>query len=101
MAKGQGRKKGTVPTFIERRKRKKTNLHKVDTTQCKKCLYRPPEYGENFLPFGCYYIILTGNRRPSDPSPNCTAFEPYNHKERRKLNKKLRDDFVKELFNNG
>ena len=97
-----GRKHRSVCTYIEKTKKKKSPFcNKVDTTQCKNCLYRPPNFGEYALPFGCYYIVLTGKRRPSEPSPNCTAFKKYNRREREKLDRKLRDDYVKDIFGKG
>ena len=95
------RKHKSVLSYIERRKRKAPVCAKVDKTQCRKCLYRPPSYATYTLPFGCWYIMLTGKRRPSEPSPNCTAFEPYNRKERAKLDRRVKYEGIKELFGNG
>lgn len=56
---------------------------KVDKTQCRKCLYRYVS-ACNEVCF-CNYILLTGKRRPCEPSPNCTVYKPYTQKERVKL----------------
>lgn len=72
------------------RKRKQ----KVDVTQCRKCLYRPPKNAE-YSAFGCFYIIYTGSVRPCEPSPNCTAFKPYNEKDRREIEKRMKNEWVK------
>lgn len=78
---------------MSRGKWKKTLLsQKVDKKQCKKCLYRPPKGSENAV-FGCFYILLTGKRRPCEPSPNCTAFKPYNRKERRELEREQMGEY--------
>lgn len=90
-----GRKHKSVLSYIEKTKKKKRVCNKVDTTQCKKCLYRPPSYGEHTLPFGCWYIVLTGKRRPSEPSPNCTAFVKYDRRERAKMNAKLINEYIR------
>mgnify|MGYP003301521065 CR=1 FL=1 len=91
----RGRKRGSLLTFIQKEKKKPQTSYKVDTTQCKKCLYRPPKYGTHDIPFGCYYIFLMGHRRPSEPSPNCTAFKLYSRRERAKLIYDLRQKFVR------
>lgn len=90
------RKKGAFNRFVIRRRRKKKCT--VDRTQCKNCLYQPPNYEGLDHIFGCYYIIYTGKRRPSEPSPNCTAFKKYNRAERKKLEAKLRADSWKGIF---
>ena len=61
---------------------------KVDTTQCKLCLYRATERTRLEMGFNCVYILLMNKKRPSEPSPNCTAFKPYDPKERRELDRK-------------
>ena len=97
-----GRKHFSVLTYIEKPKKKKApSCNKVDTTQCKKCLYRPATYGTFDMPFGCWYILLTGKRRPSEPSPNCTAFVKYNRKERAKMDRRARYESLKGFFRNG
>lgn len=90
----KGRKNGSMLTFIQKEKRKPKTTNKVDKTQCRKCLYRPPHRDELDITFGCYYIFFMGHRRPSEPSPNCTAFKEYNIKERQKLLDELRRKFV-------
>lgn len=59
---------------------------KVDDRQCRTCLYRA--YGEcwgNGL--RCDYLELTGHMRPSEPSPNCTAYKRYSDAERKVIAK--------------
>lgn len=90
----RGRNRGSVLTFIRKEKRKPKPEFKVDTTQCKKCLYRPPKDRGFETIFGCYYIFLMGHRRPSEPSPNCTVFKKYTRKERNKLIAAIRQKFV-------
>lgn len=71
-------------------KRKK----KVDTTQCKGCLYRASRYDKNVMGNNCAYIFLMNHSRPCEPSPNCTAFKKYSKKERRALVDEKREMFV-------
>lgn len=66
------------------------SLKRVDRTQCRTCLYRPTETERQEGNFGCAYIILTEHRRPSEPSPNCTAYKPYTKAERKRLEDRLR-----------
>lgn len=68
----------------EKWKRKKV---KVDDTQCTKCLYRASHSMKVIIGCNCQYILLMNQRRPCEPSPNCTAFKPYNLKERQKIEK--------------
>lgn len=42
---------------------------KIDTTQCRTCLYR---YGTNTIV--CGYVEDVGHSRNCEPSPNCTAY---------------------------
>ncbi len=91
----RGRKTGSLLTFIDRKKRHKTSKYKVDRTQCRHCLYRPIQGFESNV-FGCAYIFFTGKRRPSEPSPNCTAFKKYNRAEREKMVKEM-----KQKYNSG
>ena len=60
---------------------------KNNISQCKKCLYRAyiACSGQEYY---CNYILLMGDRRPCEPSPNCTVFKPYNNKERDRLNRR-------------
>lgn len=51
-----------------------------DNKQCKKCLYRLNVCNDNT--YYCGYLFYTGKRRPSDPPPECAAFEPYDKKKR-------------------
>lgn len=67
----------------------KRTYAKVDTSQCRKCLYRPSKHMKD-SGFGCFYIFYKGQKRPSEPSPNCTAFEPYDRKKRRAMDRELR-----------
>ena len=62
-------------------------MNKVNTTQCKKCLYRCFMSGSKL--YYCGYIIFMEHRRPCEPSPKCTVFEPYDKKERAILNGKI------------
>ena len=57
---------------------------KVNKMQCRTCLYKSKD-----KIFGCNYIILTGCRRPCEPSPNCTAYKKYSRREREQLDKKI------------
>lgn len=66
--------------------------HEVDRTQCRKCLYKSSK--ETWAFFSCSYIFLTGQRRPCEPSPNCTAFKPYKRKERLKMEAESKQKFV-------
>ena len=90
---GSGRKLGSVSTFITKTKQKKTT-YKVDNTQCKKCLYRASQRVKNEMGCNCVYIFLMNHRRPSEPSPNCTAFRKYNKKERQQMEQELKEKFV-------
>ena len=65
---------------------------KVDTTQCKRCLYRAKERTRREMGFNCVYILLTNKKRPCDPSPNCTVFRKYNKKERQELEGNIKPD---------
>jgi hypothetical protein len=62
--------------------------YKVNNSQCRKCLYRCSDTGSASAVF-CGYCYFTGKRRPSPPSPNCTAFVKYRGKERSKLERQL------------
>ena len=53
-------------------------VQKIDITQCKKCVYRT--WIDNTT-IGCGYLIHTGHRRQSEPSPNCTVFKKDFRKE--------------------
>ena len=70
------------------------NKNKVDTTQCRGCLYRASYRTRMEMGCNCVYILLMNKKRPSEPSPNCTAFKPYDPKERQELNKRAKNDFV-------
>lgn len=56
----------------------------VDTTQCWKCLYRT-RLEDTYNVVACYYLVLTGKRRPCKPSPNCKVFEKFDVNKRREL----------------
>ena len=91
------RKHGAFNRFVLKEKRKKKPTSTVDRTQCSHCLYRPIRGFESHI-FGCAYIFFMGKRRPSEPSPNCTAFKKYNKAERRKLEEKTKADSWKGVF---
>ena len=67
----------------------------VDASQCEKCLYRASRTARRDMGNNCAYIFLMNHRRPSEPSPNCTAFRKYNYEERQQLEFKRE---IEELF---
>lgn len=91
------RKNGAFNRFVIKERRKKKSTNTVDRTQCKECLYRPLRGWESHV-FGCAYICFTGKRRPSEPSPNCTAFKRFNKTERKQLEAKAKADYWKGIF---
>ncbi len=97
----RGKNKGSLLTFVQKEKRKPKTKSKVDKTQCKNCLYRPPGRDELDITFGCFYILLMGHRRPSEPSPNCTVFKEYNREERLKMVQKAKEIFVTGKVHHG
>ncbi len=80
------KKPGAIRKTMKKPKAKDNvfGLHrkKADTTQCRTCLYRTQEDDRDYF---CYYIALTGHRRPCEPSPDCTAYERYSKKKRDRL----------------
>ena len=62
-------------------------IYRVNNSQCRKCLYRCADAGISSA--YCGYLYYTGERRPCEPSPNCTAFVKFRKKERYKIESKL------------
>ncbi len=57
----------------------------MNRTQCRTCLYKAAG-GEGLkYSYSCEYILLTGHKRPSPPSPHCTAYRKFNKEERKGL----------------
>lgn len=71
-------------------RKRRTKIQKTDITQCRKCIYKlylTDGAGNNIA---CGYLYFTNHMRPSEPSPNCTAFSPYDKSERKRMIQNLK-----------
>lgn len=63
--------------------------NKVNRKQCRTCLYRAAGGKNTYQAHNCEYILLMGHIRPSPPSPDCTAYQKFNPKERNRLERQM------------
>ncbi len=61
-----------IQKLMPKRVRIQKHSRGTDKTQCRSCFYR--ETSDPVLKDACMYLVITGRKRPCEPSPDCTVY---------------------------